>query len=234
MATRKTKLEFVANGVSLLEMEWASGLTPELRRIVVQDTMIRRIPAGALVCRKGEPVTSWMGVLSGLVRISAPTPNGGFVSFTGVPEGGWFGEGSLLKDEPRRYEAVALKASVIAFVPRRTFTLLLDTSVTFNRYLLTQLNERLGQFIGMIERDRSLPPESRLASELAALFNPRLYPGNHDSLAISQEELANLVGLSRQRANRALKRLTEAGLVHVDYRGIRILDLEKLRNYRPE
>jgi CRP/FNR family transcriptional regulator, cyclic AMP receptor protein len=109
--------------------------------------------------------------------------------------------------------------------------LMVDSSVAFNRFVLNQLNERLGQFIGMVERDRTLGPEARLATELTALFNPRLYPGNRDNLPVSQEELASLVGLSRQRTIRALKRLSAAGLIHVDRRGVTILDLQRLRGF---
>lgn len=219
--------------VSLLAMEWTDQLTPELKRRVVTETRVRKALAGTFVCRKGEPVTAWIGVLTGLVKLASTMPNGRSVSFTGVPAGGWFGEGSLLKDESRRYEAIALRDSLIAYMPRSTFMLLLDSSVAFNRFLLKQLNERLGQFIGMVERDRALDPEARLATELAALFNPQLYPGNKNALAISQEELAHLVGLSRQRANRALKRLVQAGLIQVDYKELRILDLEGLRRFEP-
>ena len=75
----------------------------------------------------------------------------------------------MLKSEPRRYDAIALRDSRIVFVPRNTFTLLLDGSVAFNRFILIQLNERLGHFIGMVEYDRSLGPNARLAKELAAL-----------------------------------------------------------------
>jgi hypothetical protein len=98
------------------------------------------------------------------------------ISFIGVPSGGWFGEGSLLKREPRRYDGIAMRESAIAYVPRNTFMLLLDSSVAFNRFLLVQLNERLGQFVAMVEYDRLLEPDARLAKELAGLFNPVLYP----------------------------------------------------------
>jgi CRP/FNR family transcriptional regulator, cyclic AMP receptor protein len=124
-----------------------------------------------------------------------------------------------------------LRDSVIAYVPLNTFMLLLDSSVSFNRFVVNQLNERLGQFIGMVEHDRSLGPEGRLATELAALFNPHLYPGDRTTLPISQEELAHLVGLSRQRVNKALKRLEHARLVRVDYRGLTITDLEGLKRF---
>ena len=220
-----------SDGSALLEMAWVAHLPSELRRRVVEETLIRNMDAGSYVCRKGEAVTAWVGVLKGLVRLSSTTPDGRCIGFTGVPAEGWFGEGSLLKSEPRRYDAIALKDSTIAYVPRRTFNLLLDTNVGFNRFLLVQLNERLGQFIGMVEHDRSLPPESRVASELAVLFNPILYPGNRDTIAISQEELATLVGLSRQRTNRALKVLAQTGLIRVEHRGVLVVDLERLRQY---
>ena len=94
-----------------------------------------------------------------------------------------------------------------------------------------QLNERLGQFIGMIENERMLDTDARIARGLAALFNPVLYPGTLRLLQISQEELGYLAGVSRQRANQALKVLEDAGLVRSEYGGINILDLDGLRRF---
>src|SRR2546421_3695003 len=216
---------------SLLNARWAEGLPDELRRRVAAETTIRDVSAGGFVCRKGEAAEHWIGVLDGLVKISSVSPEGKSVSFIAVPTGGWFGEGALLKNERRLYDGIALRDSVIALVPRNTFMLLLDTSVAFNRFLLIQLNERLGQFVAMVEHDRMLGPDARVARELAGLFNPVLYPGNGKSLPISQEELSHLVGLSRQRVNQALRRLERAGLVRVGYRSLTILDLEGLRRF---
>ena len=220
-----------ASTTALLAAPWVGSLTEELRRRVLTETSIRTIAAGGSVCHKGEAPDHWIGVLSGLVKIVTVSPEGRSISFIGVPSGGWFGEGSLLKREPRRYDGVALRESAIAYVPRNTFMLLLDSSVAFNRFLLVQLNERLGQFVAMVEYDRLLEPDARLAKELAGLFNPVLYPGNGNSLPISQEELSHLVGLSRQRVNQALRRLDRAGLVRVGYRSLTILDFEGLRRF---
>ncbi len=83
----------------------------------------------------------------------------------------------------------------------------------------------------MIEHDRLLGPEARLARSLAGLYNPVLYPGVGPQLPISQEELGQLVGLSRQRVNQALKCLETEGLLRVDYGGITVLDVGRLRGY---
>ena len=55
----------------------------------------------------------------------------------GVSNGGWFGEGSVLKGGHWRFDAVALRASTIALVPRATFEWLLGSSFAFNRFLST-------------------------------------------------------------------------------------------------
>src|SRR5205814_8347665 len=192
--------------IALLSARWAEGLPDELRRRVAAETTIRDVSAGGFVCRKGEAAEHWIGVLDGLVKVASVSPEGKSVSFIAVPTGGWFGEGALLKNERRLYDGVALRNSVIALVPRNTFMLLLDTSVAFNRFLLIQLNERLGQFVAMAEHDRMLGPYARLAWALAGLFNPTPYPGSGKSLPVSPDGLANLVGFPRQRVNPALRR----------------------------
>ena len=83
----------------------------------------------------------------------------------------------------------------------------------------------------MVEHDRLLGPDARLARCLASMYNPLLYPGIGPSLPISQEEIAQLAGLSRQRANQALQRLEQAGLLRIDYGGITVIDLGGLREF---
>jgi CRP-like cAMP-binding protein len=210
---------------------WAQSLSPEDHARIEAEVVTRAFSAGSLVCRKGERVDAWVGVIEGLVKMANVSADGKPTSFTGIPGGGWFGEGSLLKNEPRRYDIVALRASQIVFMPRATFMWLLDNNLAFNRFLLTQLNERLSQFIAMVEHDRLLGPDARLARGLAALFNPCLYPGIGPALPISQEEMGQLVGLSRQRVNQALKRLEQDGLLRVEYGGITVLDLGRMRAF---
>ena len=191
----------------------------------------RRVAAGEYVCRKGEPASTGSASSTGWSRWPACRRRRQADHFTGLPAGAWFGEGSLLKDEPRRYDVVALRDSRVALMPRATFAELLDDSIAFNRFLLLQLNERLGQFIGQVEHDRLLSVEARVARCLAAMFNPYLYPATAMQLKLSQEEIGYLSDLSRQRVNQALKALEQARLVEVAYGGIVVLDLPGLRNF---
>ncbi|CAG9175431.1 Crp/Fnr family transcriptional regulator [Cupriavidus respiraculi] len=210
---------------------WAANLDADQRERVRQAMFVRDYSPGDYVCHKGEMAEHWLGVLEGIVKITTVSPSGKSVTFTGVPTGGWFGEGAALKHEIRKYDVMALRRSRIAFLPRETFQWLLDTSLPFTRFLLTQFNERLGQFIAAVEYERLLDIDSRVARAVSSLFNEHLYPGLGTTLEISQEEIGLLAGISRQRANQALKVLEQQGLVRVDYGVIEVLDLEGLRQY---
>jgi CRP/FNR family cyclic AMP-dependent transcriptional regulator len=216
----------------LTEAVWARGLTPEQRRRVEAETFSRVYPKGSYVFHYGEPVDYWMGVVDGLAKMTMIGEDGRATSFVAVATGAWFGEGSVIKHVSRQYDGVTLRNSEFAFLPRTVFMWLLDESIAFNRFIIDTLNERLHQFIGLATRDRLLDPNARVALSLASLFNPVLSPGTERTLVISQDEVAELAGLSRQRTNEALKVLERLGMLRIERVGITVLDLEKLRAFR--
>jgi CRP-like cAMP-binding protein len=209
---------------------WLRLLATDERQRAVDDLRISAALPGEFVCRMGRPVTYWFGVVDGLLKMSTDNAEGQTMTFTGVPPGGWFGEGTALKREVYRYNIQPLRNSLVAGLHVDTFHWLLDHSIGFNRFVMNQLNERLGQFIAAREIDRLNNPDLRVARSLAALFNPVLYPGVGEMLRITQQELAYLVGLSRQRVNEALTALATQGSIRVEYGGLRILNLEALRS----
>ncbi len=216
----------------LAQIPWLVRLDATERERVVHDLRVVDVEPGELLCRVGRPVTYWFGVVDGLLKMSNDSAMGIPITFTGVPSGGWFGEGTVLKNEVYRYNIQALRKSVVAGITADTFHWLLDRSIGFNRFVMMQLNERLGQFIGAREIDRLNHPDERVARSLAALFHPVLYPGVGELLRITQQELGYLVGLSRQRVNEALAALQAAQVIRVEYGGVRVLDLDRLRGYR--
>ena len=216
---------------SIAVSKWGATLTDEERGVVLAQTLVRSVPKGDYVCRKGEPVRHWVGVVEGLVKIATVSPQGKLATFSGIPTGGWFGEGSLLKDGPRPYEAVALRHSRVAYLPAPVFHWMLANNTRFARFLLEQVNERLGQAMSIIEHQRLLGVEGRVAQCLASLFNRALYPGAGATLLVSQEEIGLLVGLSRQRVNQALQELQDKKLVRIERRGVTILELAQLRSF---
>ncbi|MBX9841690.1 MAG: Crp/Fnr family transcriptional regulator [Xanthobacteraceae bacterium] len=215
----------------LLASPWTQGLTSEHLKRVRTTTIVRDFAAEAHVCHAGDPANVWVGVVEGLVRMVSMSSSGKSMTFAALPSGSWFGEGSVLKREIRKHSAIAVRPSRVALMPDATFFWLLDSSIAFNRFLLVQLNERLGHFMSIVEHDRLLEPDARVARSLAAMFNPQLYPGTKHQIELSQEELGHIVGASRQRISQALQVLDKAGLIKVDYRMITVLDLEGLRRF---
>ena len=219
------------NADELAGIPWLSWLSDSERAQTVPRIVAGDAQAGDVVCRIGRAPTYWFGVIDGLLKMNIDTDKGDSLTFTGVSRGGWFGEGTALKREPYRYNVNALRASVVAGLPIDSFHTLLSESIGFNRFIMNQLNERLGQFIAAREIDRINNPDLRVARNLAALVNPVLFPGVGEVLDITQQELGYLVGLSRQRVNVALKRLEAAQWIKVTYGGIRILNLPALRSH---
>ena len=210
---------------------WAHHLTTvELARVEA-DALERTFAAGGCIFRRGDAPRHWLGVVSGLVKVSSESPKGKAITFTGVAAGGWLGESALLRAGPRKADVVAVRASRVVLVPRETFHWLLDRSIAFNRYLLRQLNERVGVYFDAVESDRLGDSEVRIAHCIASLFNPVLNPGMSRDLPLSQQEIGLLSGTSRQRTNRALHELERRGLVGVAYGNVTVSDPDALRRF---
>jgi CRP-like cAMP-binding protein len=210
---------------------WSGDLTErefeQARRGIVEKAYAK----GAYICHRGDRMESWSGVTAGIVKLATVSRNGKAVTLAGLRAGGWFGEGTVLKNEARQYDLVALRDTRMASMDRSTFLWLFENSVGFNRFLVKQFNERLGQFIALVEYDRMLDAPARLARNVAWLFNPVLYHDLEMHLDISQEEIGLLSGISRQMANKSLQILENKSLLRVERGGITVLDLNKLAQY---
>jgi CRP/FNR family cyclic AMP-dependent transcriptional regulator len=181
---------------------------------------------GDVLLHVGEEVKGWYAVLSGLVKLQSQSAEGRRQGFLGIPGGEWFGEGSVMKKGPRQYEAVALRDSVLLCLPRAQFEELAATNLPFSRALNEQLNMRFGQAMGIIEAMRLRTPEQRVAAYLV----PPLWNGPR-RMALSQEELGILAGLSRQTVNAMLKELERRGLVSLQFGRVDIVDEEALARF---
>ena len=210
---------------------WASALSEDEAARALKGISEGRYAAGAYICHRGDRLDYWTGVTRGLIKISAISIGGKAMTFAGIGAGGWFGEGSVLKNEPRKYDLVALRDTSMALMARPTFDWLFQHSVGFNRFLVHQLNERMGQFIATIEHDRIHDPVARIARNIAWLMNPVLYPNAGSHIEITQEELALLAGVSRQSANKSLLTLQDQGLVVLERGGITVIDAGSLGSY---
>jgi len=163
---------------------WSRELNEREIEVARAGIVEKSYSANEYIFMRGDAFDYWTGIVTGLARMGTVSSGGKAASFAGLTAGAWFGEGSVLKSELRRYDVVALRDTRLALMDRTTFFWLFENSVAFNRFLVRQLNERLGQFIGALEYGRTLDATGRVARSIASLFNPILSrpdaaPGDH-------------------------------------------------------
>ena len=208
---------------------WFPALDAAAQQRVLDDLREVRVPQGAGLCHRGEAPVHWYGAIEGLLKWSVTSDDGRSVTLGGLSAGSWFGEGTLLRGVPRTADIIALRPSRVALLPLETFEWLHATQRSFDHFLLRQINERLHWFLGNFTAHHLLDTDSQVTRALAGLFHPWLHPGSDPHLQVSQEEIANLSGVSRQRCNAALKRLEAQGILQIQYGGITVTDLQTLR-----
>lgn len=212
-----------ASSQFLSQQPWYATLPAPQQARLQQGVLTQSGAKGNVMLRAGEPVKGWYAVLSGLVKLQSQSADGRLSVFLGATGGEWFGEGSVLKTEPRRYDVVALRDTELLCLPRALFDELRATSLPFSEFLVSHLNLRLGQAMAIIEAGRIRTPEQRVA-----LYLSRLFWHGQRKLELSQEELGNLVGLSRQTVNRVLQSLEQRGLVSLAFGRVSIRDDDAL------
>jgi len=208
---------------------WFPALHESVRARVREEMREAEVPTGGALCRQGDMPLHWYGAIEGLLKWSVSHPDGRSVTLGGLSVGSWFGEGTLLRGVPRTADIIALRPSRVALMPVDTFRWLHASERSFGDFLLRQINERMHWFLGNFAAHHLLDTDSNVARALVGLFHPWLHPGSDPHLRVSQEEIANLSGVSRQRCNAALRRLADAGLIEIEYGGITVVDLEGLR-----
>ena len=205
---------------------WFHSLSPGRQEEVRDAVQTLRGDKSETMLAAGTQVRGWYAVLSGLVMLHSPEARGRHSAFLGVPDGEWFGEGSAMKPEPRRYHVVALRETRLLCLPLPLFAGLRDTSLAFNQFLANHLNMRLGQAMAIIEAGRMRSPEHRVALYLSPLFWR-----STRRILLTQEELGHLAGLSRQTVNRVLRSLEGLHIVTLDFGRVAVVDDDALRAY---
>ena len=205
---------------------WFASVPTALQERLREEVFAVQGDKGAIMMPAGSAVEGWHAVLSGLVMLQSPASKGRASAFIGVPDGEWFGEGSAMKPEPRKYNVVALRPTTLLCLPLPLFATLRESSLAFNQFLVQHLNMRLGQAMTIIEAGRTQSPEHRVA-----LYLSRLFWRSTRRLNLTQDELGQLVGLSRQTVNRVLRTLEALGIVSLDFGKVAIVDDAALGAY---
>jgi CRP-like cAMP-binding protein len=190
----------------------------------------RPYPAGAIIFSQGDPGDALYGVVTGKVRISASAPDGKEMFLNIMEPGDTFGEIALLDGNPRTATASAMAPCELLVIMREPFLALLQREHGLAIHLLRLLCQRIRWTSGLAEDSALLALPARLARRVLSLGKLHGHPVlNGVHLAISQEEIARFLGISRQVVNQYLQTWKANGWVQLGRARMTILDEQALQ-----
>ncbi|MES2949971.1 MAG: Crp/Fnr family transcriptional regulator [Pseudomonadota bacterium] len=197
----------------------------------VQDRLLdvahrRTLAPGDSLFLKGSTPDALFGVVRGTLRVSVVAANGREAVIAMLEAGHWFGEVSLLVGQERVYDTYAVESTDMAVVAASDFHHLIATHPEVHMAFTKLVCQRLRQALVWIDDAILMPLPVRLAHRLLTLdarAGSAVAAAPH-VLGVSQEDLAFMLGVSRQSVNRQLKIWEEQGVLRVDYRRIVLLD----------
>lgn len=210
---------------------WFSSLSSTLRAAILARATVRRLADGAPLAARGTPAEDWVGVAKGAVRVSSVSLSGKQVSLTYVEPGTWFGDIALFDGLPRTHDASAHGATTLLVVRKGDFKELLAQHVELYDALLRLNCRRLRLMFNLIEDLNTKPLAARLAKQLLLLAKSYGIAQGEEiriGLQLAQEDLAQLLGASRQRVNQELKELERDGVLRVEPTRLVVLSRDKL------
>lgn len=197
---------------------------------------LRRVfEEGAVVFMRGDPGDSLCGVVTGRVRISASRPGGKEVFLNIIGPGDSFGEIALLDGQPRTATATAMARTELILFRREQFLPLLGTEPQLAAHLIQLLCRRVRWTAQLMEDSALLSVPARIAKRLLSLASLHgRYTPSGAKLTISQEELAQFLGVSRQIVNQHLQAWKAKGWIVSGRGNVTICNVRSLENLARE
>lgn len=210
---------------------WFNKLSPLLRQAILSRAAVRRLSDGKALATRGSTAEEWCGVAKGAVRISSVSLSGKQVTLTYAEPGTWFGDIALFDGLPRTHDADAHGDTTLLAVRKVDFKELLSQHVELYDALLRLNCRRLRLMFDHFEDLNTRPLQARLAKQILLLARSYGVAQGEEirvGLALAQEDLAQLLGASRQRVNQELKGFEREGAVRVEPTRLVVLSREKL------
>jgi CRP-like cAMP-binding protein len=187
-----------------------------------------------MLAARGDPPEQWIACAKGAVRVSSTSVSGKQITLTYVEPGIWFGDVSIFDGDRRTHDCYAHGDTTTLNVAKADFKKILTQHVEFYEAMLRLQSRRIRQLYGLVEDLNTLPLRARLAKQLNHLVRSYGVPSLSDgkairiSLQLAQEELAQLLGASRQRVNQELKQMEREQIIRIEPGGLVVLDRDAL------
>lgn len=192
---------------------FSSLSTDELQKLVMFSP-VRRYKARTVVLEKGDAASALYVVLDGRVRIFAQGEDDKEITLNELGTGDYFGELALITDQPRCASAITTTDARLLAISKPQFTEFLSTTPDAAPRMIHYLADRVRELTRDVERLALQDVYGRLVNilnERAELVDGGLVTG-----PITQQELANLVGASREMISRIFKELKAGGYISLE------------------
>lgn len=214
-----------------------ADLPPESVSAALKNCQCLRLPEKKEVYRRGESGEEMCIILSGWVKISTLSADGKEIIFDLLSEGEFFGELSVLDGEPRTATVTTLVPSVLVILERSFFIPFLENNPATAIRLLQLLVSRLRAVDTLLEAVLFFDSETRLAKRVIALkdiYGKVVGSTVQLELKVSQQDIANLVGITRESVNKHLKKWERAEIISLQQGRLTILNLPLLQEMASE
>lgn len=194
------------------------GLQEAVRNRVASYSVIKAFPRGKAIFSKGDDGSALFVVSDGVVQMSVPSLEGKSAVYSHIGAGEVFGEIALLDGSPRTTDAVAFTACTLIVIERRDFLQALHDHPEIAMRIIELLCSRIRRTTTQVEDLMFLDLKRRVAKTLLIMSS-----GSMQELAITQSDLSQIVGMSREMVNRQLQVWDRDGWISLGRRRIGVL-----------
>jgi CRP-like cAMP-binding protein len=199
---------------------------------LLANAIIKKVRRGAVIFAKGDPGSSLFGVCSGAVKICVPSVAGRDAIFSILRRGEILGEIALLDGRERTADAIALTDCELLMIERRNFVPLILSHPEVGLKIMEVLCARLRRTSEQVQDVMFLDLPSRLAKTLLRLHDAAVAaassPAPRRVIRITQRELGQMIGMSRESTNKQLRTWQAQHLVRLERGGIAVLNADAL------
>jgi CRP/FNR family transcriptional regulator len=206
---------------------------PELE-LLADSFLRRRYGRNELIFSQGDAGDGLYIIVEGQVSIGREGPAGNELIITMLEPGEYFGELALFDGEPRSASAIAATDASLLFLPRTAFRAFLEAHPGAVLTCLSVVVQQLRHCTDLVDELALLDIRSRVATRLLRL-QEQAGSGNgryeQETFNITQQQLANMTGATRESINKHLNALVDEGIIRVERGHITILDRVRLEEF---
>ena len=207
-----------------------ADLAPEAFEQLFRYARLTTYKRGATICSKGDSGTSLFAVLSGTVKISVSSPDGRNAILNLIGAGDIFGEIAVLDGQMRTADATANTNCELYVIDRRDFLPFVRSQPALAMKFIEILCARLRWTSDQVEQVILQDLPGRLAATLLGLIEKRNLDPEGRTITVTQQEISEMVGMTRESINKQLRAWAARGWVRLEHGAIVVLDIDALRD----